>query len=156
MVSPESQTETAERQPSTRRPFPLKIIFWVFVFWTLLGWLRFFQTLSEADLVLSLRGPSLFGYLLLAGLTWGLLGLPVLWALLRREGWAPQIIRAAGAVYPALYWFERLFLWRDPNAARNWPFMLLLTVGWLGLVYWGLHAANKSAYFSGKNEQGKA
>lgn len=137
-----------------RRPFPLKLIFWVFALWTLLGWLRFAQVLGETDLILALLGPGLYGYLLLAGLTWGLLGLPVLWGLLRRARWTPLLIKVAAVVYPALYWVERLLLWRDPYAHRNWPFMLLLTGVWFGLVFWGLRSAHKRAFFTNNEKRG--
>jgi len=39
-------------------------------------------------------------------------------------------------LYPALYWFERIFLWKDPGAQKNWPFMLVLTFSWVGLLIW--------------------
>ena len=137
-----------------RRPFPLKLIFWVFVLWTLLGWLRFAQTLGEMDLVLALLGPGFFGYLMFAGFTWGLLGLPVLWGLLRRANWTPKLLKVAAVVYPALYWLERLILWRDPSAHRNWPFMLLLTVAWFGLVVWGLRSTTNRDFFANHKIQG--
>ena len=137
-----------------RRPFPLKLIFWVFALWTLLGWLRFGRAVGEADLILGLLGLRLYSYLLLAGLTWGLLGLPVLWGLLRRARWTPLLIQAAAVVYPTLYWVERLLLWRDPYAQRNWLFMLLLTGVWFGLVAWGLRAAHIRDFFTDQNERG--
>jgi len=137
-----------------RRPFPLKLIFWVFALWTALGWLRFGRAVGEAELILDLLGLRLFGYLLLAGLTWGLLGLPVLWGLLRRAHWAPLLIQAAAVVYPALYWIERLLLWQDPFVQRNWPFMLLLTGVWFGLVAWGLGVARTRTFFSKRDERG--
>jgi hypothetical protein len=51
-------------------------------------------------------------------------------------------------LYPAFYWIERLLLWQDPAARRNWPFMLLLTALWFGLVAWGLRAASIKEYFT--------
>lgn len=115
--------------------------------WTLLGWLRFGRALAEGELIMGLLSPGLYGYLLLAGLTWGLLGLLVLWGVFRRTGWAPLLLRMAAVLYPALYWFERLLLWQVPSAQRNWPLMLLLTAAWFGLVVWGLRSARARAYF---------
>jgi hypothetical protein len=134
-------------KPRPKRPFPLKLIMAIFAFWTLLGWLRFGQALAEAELLLVLLSPGLYGYLLLVGLTWGLLGLPILWGLFRRTGWTPLVLMVAAVLYPALYWFERLFLWQDTSAQRNWPLMLLLTAAWFGLVVWGLRAAHARGYF---------
>lgn len=130
-----------------KRPFPLKLIMVVFALWTILGWLRFGQALTEGELMMSLLSPGLYGYLLLAGLTWGLLGPPVLWGIFWRTGWAPLLLKVAAVLYPALYWFERLLLWQDTSAQRNWPLMLLLTAVWFGLVGWGLRAARDRAYF---------
>lgn len=156
MNAPADNGEKPIKRLRPRRPFQLKLIFWVFALWTVLGWLRFVQALGEADMILVLLGPRLFSFLLLAGLIWGLLGLPVLWGLLRRAGWAPLLIQVAAVVYPGLYWVERLFFWQDPYAHRNWPFMLLLTGTWFGLVFWGLRSAHKRAFFANKENEDKA
>jgi len=134
-----------KRRP--KRPFPLKLIMIMFALWTLLGWLRFGRALAEGELMMGLLSPGLYGYLLLAGLTWGLLGLPVLWGIFLRTSWAPFLMKVAAVFYPVLYWFERLLLWQDPSAQRNWPLMLLLTMSWFGLVVWGLRSARARAYF---------
>lgn len=136
-----------------RRPLPLRLIFWVFALWTLLGWLRFGRVIGEGALIIRLLGPRLFGYLLLAGLIWGLLGLPVLWGLFRRARWTPILLQIAAITYPALYWVERLLLWRDPDAHRNWPLMLLLTAAWFGLIVWGLRSARARNFFTDDNKQ---
>ena len=154
MSSPRDNGQKTVKFLRPRRPFPLKLIFWVFALWVALGWLRFGQALGETDLILSLIGPGLYIYLLLAGLIWGLLGLPVLWGLLRRAHWTPLLLQVAAVVYPALYWVERLLLWRDPFAQRNWPFMLLLTVAWFGLVFWGLRSAHKRSFFTHNEKRG--
>jgi hypothetical protein len=137
-----------KRRP--KRPFPLKLIMIVFALWTLLGWLRFGRAIAEGELIKSLLSPGLYGYLLLAGLVWGLLGPPVLWGIYWRTGWAPLLVKVAAVFYPGLYWFERTLLWQDTSAQRNWPLMLLLTAAWFGLVVWGLHAARARAYFPKK------
>jgi len=54
-----------------------------------------------------------------------------------------------------VYWFERLFLWQDPEAVRNWPFMLLLTILWLSLVFIALSLKRVQDFFSEKHNQGK-
>lgn len=154
MTDPKKNGNDPTKPVRPKRPLPLKVIFWVFSLWTVLGWLRFARALGEADLVVRLVGFRLFGYLLLAGLTWGLLGLPVLWGLIRRARWTPVILRVAGVIYPAIYWVERLVLWRDPNAQRNWPFMLLLTAAWFGLMVWGLRAARDRSFFTDSNKKG--
>jgi hypothetical protein len=98
--------------------------------------MRFAQTLINQQLILAVVSKRIYWHLLLAGLLWGLIGLPVLWGLLRRANWTLRILWIAAIVYPASYWFERLILWEDPSAQANWPFMLLLTLLWSGLVVW--------------------
>lgn len=147
-------TDPVEKRPNIRevhrpkRPLPLKLILWVLVLWTLLGWLRFGQALAERDLILSLLRPGLYVYLVVAGLIWGLLGPPVIWGLIRKAHWTPAALLVSAGAYPALYWLERLLFWQDPTAHRNWPFMLLLTVVWFGLVYWGLYSAHLRGFFN--------
>jgi hypothetical protein len=137
-----------QAHPKPKRPLPVTLILWILALWSLLGWLRFAQTVAERELIIRLVGPGLHAYLLLAGLAWGMLALPVLWGVLRRASWAPVLLAAAGVLYPAFYWIERLLLWQDPAARRNWPFMLLLTALWFGLVAWGLRAASIKEYFT--------
>lgn len=124
------------KKPPQRRPILLTLILLVFGLWAVLGWLRFAQVLIQRELILATLSASLFWYLLLAGALWGLAALPVLWGLLRRRGWALMALWIAAILYPAFYWIERIFLWRDPAAGENWPFMLALTVLWLGLTAW--------------------
>jgi len=148
---------TIEHNPAKplrpKRPLPLRLILWIFVLWSVLGWLRFGRALAERELIISLVGPPLFGYLLLAGLIGGLFALPVIWGLIFRAPWTPIALPLAAAFYPVLYWFERLLLWQDPYAHRNWPLMVLLTLAWAGLVLWGLRAAHKRGFFTDKRDR---
>jgi hypothetical protein len=146
-MNPPKFTDDAPQPRRPNRPLAIKLIMWAFALWILLGWLRFGWALGEAELIIGLVGTGVYVYLVLAGLAWGLLGLPILWGLLRREAWAPTLLVAGAVLYPALYWIERLLLWQDPAAHRNWPFMLFLTVAWFGVVAWGL-LAGRRAYFS--------
>ncbi|NLN69876.1 MAG: hypothetical protein GX142_03700 [Chloroflexi bacterium] len=144
---PEPSSEPSCTRPRPKRPVPLNLMGWVFALWTLLGWLRFGGALEKQHLLTSLVGPGLYFYLLLAGLVWGGMGLPVLWGLLTRAAWAPAVLLPAAILYPALYWLERLLLWQNPHAHRNWPFFLLLTAAWAGLVWWGLRSAQRCQFF---------
>ncbi len=119
-----------------RRPFGLSLIFWVLLLWSLLGWLRFARSLMDRTLVLELLPAWIFWYLVLAGLSWGLAGLPLIWGILRRSPWILKALWFIGLFYPLVYWIERLFLWSSTESKVNWPFMLFLTVFWLGLIIW--------------------
>ncbi len=147
MTNPSHQPKVPTEASRPKRPLPIKLIIWVMSLWSLLGWLRFGQAVTEREVIIRLVGPGLHAYLLLAGLAWGLMALPVLWGVLRRAGWAPILLMATGVLYPAFYWIERLLMWQDTTARRNWPFMLLFTAMWFGLVAWGLHAARARRYF---------
>lgn len=137
-----------ETQPiNARRPLSLTVILWVYLLWIILGWLRFFAALQGQALILSLVSPSMHRYLIGAGIMWGLAGLPVVWGLINRAHWTPTLIRITALLYPGVYWFERLFLWQDPNAKQNWPFMLLLTILWLSLVFGMLRLKRVQQYF---------
>lgn len=130
-----------------RRPFVLRLMFWVFMLWTILGWLRFTQALLGRSIIVEILTPMLFLYILMTGLIWGLIGLPILWGLARRAHWTPKILWIAAIVYPTLYWFERLVVWEDHFAHRNWLFMLLLTVLWCGIVMWVVQSNKVTQYF---------
>ncbi len=137
-----------------RRPFLLSLLFWMHVFWAVLGWLRFAGALTERGLILERLTTGLHSYILLAGLISGLAALPALWGLLRSAPWTPRVITVTAVFYPAIYWFERLCLWADPSTQRNWPFMLLLTMIWLGLVFWALSSKKSQHYFGREDEDG--
>ena len=140
---PRDKTQPIKR----RRPMPLTIMLWVYLLWILLGWLRFESALSGRDLIQNLLSPGLNLYLIAAGLTWGLVGLPVVWGLVTRSHWTPMLIRITAILYPGIYWFERLFLWQDTAAGRNWPFMLLLTLLWLILTFGTLQLTRVQNFF---------
>lgn len=133
-----------------RRPFSMRLVFWMLILWTILGWLRFSQALQNRALVQAYASPGVWAYMLGAGLIWGLIGLPALWGLMNRTNWARMVIAIDAVLYPALYWMERLFLWQDENSPGNWVFMLTLTLLWLGVVCWGLLSKTGRAYFPEK------
>jgi hypothetical protein len=141
------ETRDPTRPVRRRRPLALRLIFWLLLLWTVLGWLRFAQTLQNRDLILSLTSTGIYAYLLGAGAAWGLIGLPAFGGLALRTAWARAAIGAAAVLYPAIYWFERLALWRDQDSQANWPFMLALTLLWLGVAAWGLLARPGRNYF---------
>ena len=137
---PIPSTEKPTPTALVEQPFPIKAIRWILALWMILGALRFGRILKDYELIIELVSPFLFAYLLLSGLIWALLGLPVLWGLAHRAPWTPLALKITAALYPGLYWFDRLCLWQDLKAYQNWPFMLLLMIAWFGLVFLGLRA----------------
>jgi hypothetical protein len=148
MSLPTPLPEKLDRSVRAKRPFLLTLILAVLTFWFVLGWLRFTQTLIQQQVILETLPAWVFWYLLLAGLIWGVAVLPALWGVFTRKPWAQAVLIAAAVFYPASYWVERLFLWQDPSGQRNWPFMLLLTLLWLGLMVAGFYSERVRDYFS--------
>ena len=130
---PDPSAEMQQSRAPRRRPILVTLIFLVFLLWAILGWVRFVETLTQPDLILEVTSIGIFWYLLLAGLAWGSVGLPILWGLALGKAWILRYAWIAAVFYPATYWGERLLLWRDPAGQANWPFMLLLTFFWLGM-----------------------
>jgi hypothetical protein len=131
----------------SRKPFPLKLVLWSLSGAVVMGWLRFTGAILNKALILEFIPPALRLYLILAGLLWGLAGLPALWGAIRRAAWAPRTIWITAAFYPASYWFERLVLWVNPEAQSNHGFMLLLTGIWFLVVFWALRLKASQRYF---------
>jgi hypothetical protein len=124
------------------------MILWVLGLWVVLGWLRFIGVLASQALILEFLPAWAFWYLLFAGMIWGLVGIPVIIGLILRAGWMKKLLPIVGLIYPLFYWLERLLLWQSPVARSNWPFMLLLTVIWLGWVVWVSHSEKVRRYFA--------
>ncbi len=135
-MRPDLKNPNRPQRNGPRHPLSLTIVTLIFIIWMILGWLRFSEVLLQWALIEEFLSPSTFWYLVGAGLIWGLAGFPVLLGLVIRAGWTIKLIWIAGLLYPAVYWFERLFLWKDPGAQANWPFMLVLTLIWLGILTW--------------------
>lgn len=147
-----NKPESSTKRKRQRRPIVLTLMFWIFALWTALGFFRFARVITDRALLLERLTPGLWLYLLIAGLIWGLLGLPVLWGIYRRMPWAPKLIWIASGVYPALYWLERVFLWRDPFARRDWPFMLLLTCLWFAMILISMRSKRIKMYFNPEDQ----
>jgi hypothetical protein len=136
-----------EKPNKPRRPLVISLVFWVFVLWVALGWLRFSSALVDRALILEWLTEGYFWYVALAGLIWGLAGLPILWGILRRAEWIPKILWMIGVLYPAIYWVERLFLWAPSRNDGNWLFMLVLTLLWFGLIIWSVRSKRAGQFF---------
>ena len=144
----ETQTQRDSTQPiCQRRPFLLRVLFLLFVLWSVLGLLRFARGLIDRSLILELLDLGVYWYFLISGLTSGLAAWPALWGIMRRSNWAPTLIWVLSVLYPVFYWIERLFLWVDPEAVDNWLFMLLLTMLWFGVVFWALRSKRGNSFF---------
>ncbi len=141
------------REKASSKPlFPIQLIQGVIIVWMVLGWTRFTRALNDGWLIIEFISPFLYGYLLLSGLVQGLLGLPFLVGWARKKSWVPHVLMITVILYAALYWFERLFLWQNPNLNHNWGFILLLTLGWFSLAAWGLRTLKLQTHINRMEE----
>ncbi|MFW5714505.1 MAG: hypothetical protein ACOCYU_07525 [Brevefilum sp.] len=148
MTENEKPSRNSTEPIRPRRPILLTLLLWIFVLWTILGWLRFFGALINNAVIVEFLPGWVFGYLLTAGLIWGLAGIPVIWGLIFGRAWTHKMILFAALIYPLIYWIERLFIWQSPEGRSNWPFMLLLTALWWGLVLWVMRSEKVRRFFS--------
>lgn len=108
----------------------------VFLYFSLLGWLRFGSALSDASLLTSLGlrpGP---GYLAAGGVLWGVSGLAGAVLMAASTPWQGVGVRVIGLVFTLSYWTDRLVFTRSAEMQANWPFSLGMTLaGWLFLEW---------------------
>lgn len=122
----------------------------VFLYFSLLGWLRLGLALSDASLLTSLGihpGP---GYLAAGGVLWGVSGLAGAALMVRSTPWRVAAVRIIGLVFTLSYWVDRLAFTRSPDMQVNWPFSLGVTlIGWLFLE-WVVRTALEGKGYHGK------
>lgn len=87
------------------------------------------------------------GFIAGESLVWTVLAASVWWGLRQRKSWAPPITRLAALVYSIFSWLERWILasnlengffglqWRR-TLPVNWPFLLVLNLACIVLVFW--------------------
>jgi hypothetical protein len=137
------------QKPHTRRPFLLRLVSLSLFAVAIFGWLRFIAALQNKAFLGEIGFPPILQwYLILSGLLAGLVCLPALWALRRKYSWAPTASWLGVCTVLALHWIERLTLWETGQSARNWAFMLILTVLWLGLLFLSFSLAASRQYLN--------
>lgn len=90
--------------------------------------------------------PALVSYIMLSGLFWSLIGLPLAWSLWRGNRRAPQMTLWIVLVYITYYWLDRLLI-RQGSASDNLPFTLGFAVLVLAFVFWTLSRPVAKAFF---------
>lgn len=126
----------------------------VFLYFSLLGWLRLGAALTDASLLTSLGirpGPL---YLAAGGVLWGVTGLAgaVLMAFI--VPWQEVGVRVVGLVFTLSYWVDRLAFTRSAELQVNWPFSLGMTLaGWL-LLEWVVRTALEGKGSDGEQRTG--
>jgi hypothetical protein len=133
------------------RPFLVTLVALVVLTITTIYLIRFVQTLFWWDFLAGLPGVSPL-YLVLTGLLWTLVGLPLTWGLWLGR---PKMLKATRLFAPgfaAYLWLERLLVANADGEMSNWSFAAGLTLVVLGLVLWFLSMPAVKAYFGELHE----
>jgi hypothetical protein len=131
------------------------------LFITGLNWLRFILAISRWQFLSSLPGVSPL-YIVLTGLIWGIVGLPLFWSLWRGLSWAPRLVQAIMLTYAAYYWLDKVFLAErlalSPQESvsaflpLNWPFTITITALIFLVTVWVLSRPDTKAFFGERHE----
>jgi hypothetical protein len=113
-------------------PLRYRLARWVhlagLLYLSVMGWSRLILTLANRDLLEPLGLVPGLDYLMIGGVSWGLLGIAAAVLLYVRRPWARWAVFAAGMLFALSYWADRIFLVRALQAQANWPFALLFTL----------------------------
>lgn len=151
---PEPLFHAAQEEESQLRPARGRgrrsLLALVFLYLSLLGWLRLELALSDASLLTSLGirpGPA---YLAAGGALWGVSGLAGAALMVVSTPWRSVGVRVIGLVFTLSYWADRLAFTRSAEMQVNWPFSLGMTLaGWL-LLEWVARTALEGKGYDGK------
>jgi hypothetical protein len=116
-----------------KRSLTLKALAVGMLVFSLFGWLRTQQAISNWGFLIQLGiqpGPL---YLALGGALWGLLGLTAAASLWYRLAWTVVFTETTALVFAASYWLDRLALSRSAVSQTNLFFAIGLTA--IGLIY---------------------
>jgi hypothetical protein len=122
-----------------------------------LALLRFAAAIQQWAFLASLPG-YLPLYIVISGLTWGVVVGWLFWGLWQASPWAPRLARVALPLYAAFYWFDRLLMSnRQANSIvqipENASFALLITIVSLVFCYWALSRTRSIIYFGDRHER---
>lgn len=135
-----------------RRPFGVTLLALVVLIFSALNLLRLLQAIQKWDLLASLL-PISPAYLVLSGLLWTVVGLPLAWGIFR--GWrlayylSPVILIG----YSLYLWADRLLLSGYAERQENWPIVAALNIFVLAWSLWVLTRPKAKVYFGEKDER---
>ena len=90
-------------------------------------------------------------YLVLSGLIWGALALPLVWGLWSGKRWALRYTIAFALAYTAFFWVDRLWIGAH-NPERNFPFVAGINLILLLLTWWSLSRRKARSFFGDRYE----
>jgi hypothetical protein len=112
--------------------FPLRItiLLWLVLIITAWNFIRLATSIAwrnTLETYATKPGPFYIG---LTGAVWSLIGLFLLWSIIRGYRWTRIVVLIAGCCYSIYDWVDKLFVQTQLRA--NWPFNLLTTILLLG------------------------
>jgi hypothetical protein len=117
-----------------------------------LNLLRLIQSIQKWDLLAGYL-PISPAYLLLSGLLWVVVGVPLAWGLWRGWRLAYYLSPVVLLGYSLYVWADRLLLSGYPERLDNWLFVAILNLAILAWSLWVLTRPRAMAYFGEKHEQ---
>jgi hypothetical protein len=116
----------------TRLPLRITLLLWLVLIITAWNLIRLVTSIGWYDTLNTYaQRPGPF-YIGVTGAIWTLIGLFLFWGFIRGAGWTRMAILAAGFIYGAWLWLDKLFI--QPQLRVNWPFDLLITIILLGFI----------------------
>jgi hypothetical protein len=117
-----------------------------FLLWSLIGWLRLFETITIWNLLTRTLTHLEPEYLIFSAISWGIAGLVVAFGMLFRCHWA-RFAPQAALGFVLWFWIERVVLTRAVTSWTNCIFSAGLSLLWLVYTFWVAYSAEKSGYF---------
>lgn len=129
----------ASAKSHSKRPLWLKLLALGLLILSMLGWMRFFESLVNwQEFIHAGMQPGPW-YTAASGLAIGLLALTASIGIWLQARWAPAITRMITILWLAWMAFDRLFVAASPNALSNWPFLACVSILILAGVFFSLH-----------------
>lgn len=92
-------------------------------------------------------------YLVVTGSVWGIFGiLAAIWVWWGQSR-ASQLVTTGALVYSLQFWLEQLFVMTNPLRRVNWPFLAVLTVVSLLIVFLSFRHSQVRKFYGGRHEQ---
>jgi hypothetical protein len=133
----EVQEDQPQKTSRSQRPLSVTLVALIVLFITLLHLIRLFRAIYLWDFLADLPGISPL-YLILTGLIWSLIGLPLGWWIWRGHPRSLKITRIVALAYTMYYWLDRILVAEGSVERPNDAFVAGLNVMLLAFIFWTL------------------
>ncbi|MEJ2757515.1 MAG: hypothetical protein P8046_03445 [Anaerolineales bacterium] len=136
-----------------KRPWILFVTVIVFTLFSLVEWVRFFESIRLWRYLASLNVAVLPLYQAITGFFWGSFGLGTVVGLWLGKPWGRKAARILTVTYAGYYWIDQVFIGKSEIRSTNWPFLGGATVVLLVLVWGSLAFPAVYHFFGDDNDQ---